>query len=83
MEQFYRALRTIPLRRGPKRIVGGICGGIADRLGWDVTLVRIVVLISFLLPVIGPGAYLVAWLLLPYYDGSILLEKLISQARRP
>ena len=62
-------------RRGPHRWVAGICGGLSAKFGWDPTLVRIVVLLSFLLPFIGVGTYLLAWLLLPWQDGSIPLER--------
>ncbi|MCY1159550.1 MAG: PspC protein [Citricoccus sp.] len=75
MDGFYRTLRSIPYRRGPRRWVAGICGGLSAKFGWDPTLVRIVVLLSFLLPFIGVGTYLLAWLLLPWQDGSIPLER--------
>ncbi|MCO1339072.1 hypothetical protein BJH93_09245 [Kocuria polaris] len=81
MDKFFDALRSTNFRRGPNRWVGGIAGGIAAKFGWDPTLVRIGVLLSFLLPVIGIGAYIVAWLLLPWQDGSIPLEKLINGKR--
>ncbi|GHD13458.1 PspC domain-containing protein [Zhihengliuella salsuginis] len=82
MDKFFDALRSTNFRRGPGRWVGGIAGGIAAHFGWDPILVRIGVLLSFLLPVVGIGAYVVAWLLLPWQDGSIPLEKLISGNRR-
>ena len=78
MDTLYKTLRSIPVRRGPNRWVGGVCGGIADKFGWDTTVVRIVTLLLFLFPGIGVAAYLVAWLLLPKYDGSIALEKLLQ-----
>ncbi|ASN40944.1 MULTISPECIES: PspC domain-containing protein [Paeniglutamicibacter] len=77
MDTFFNSLRSIPFRRGPKRLVGGVAGGISDKFGWDVTLVRIGLLLSFLLPVLGIGAYVVAWLLLPAQDDSIPLQKMI------
>lgn len=77
MDSFFNSIRSIPFRRGPKRLVAGIAGGISDKFGWDVTLVRIAVLLSFLLPVLGLGAYIVAWLLIPAQDDSIALQKII------
>lgn len=82
MENIYRSLRSIPFRRGPKRWVGGICGGLAAKFGWDPLVVRIAVLISFLFPFIGLATYLVAWLLLPWQDGSIPLERALTGGRR-
>ncbi|MGO2052664.1 PspC domain-containing protein [Arthrobacter sp. MYb211] len=79
MDTFFNQIRSIPLRRGPSRMVAGIAGGIADKFGWDVTLVRIGLLLSFLLPVIGIGAYIVAWLLIPAQDDSIVLQKLLRK----
>ncbi len=76
MEKFFDILRSSPVKRR-KGWVGGICAGIAATFGWDVSLVRIGVLLSFLLPFIGLGTYLVAWLLLPKDDGSIVLQRLV------
>jgi phage shock protein C len=47
------------------RVVAGVCAGIADRFGWDRSLVRFIFVVSFLLP--GPQIliYLVLWLLIP------------------
>lgn len=78
METIYRALRSQPLRRGPQRLVGGICSGIAVRFGWDPWLVRLITLLLFILPVIGLGLYLVLWLLLPWADNSIPLQRIVS-----
>jgi len=75
MDALYRSLRALPYRRGPRRLVGGVCGGLSAKYGWDLTLVRLAVLVAFLLPFIGVGTYLVAWLLLPWQDGSIPLER--------
>ena len=77
MEKFYDVLRSSPIKRNARgRWAAGICAGIAQKFGWDATLVRIAVLLSFLLPFIGIGTYLVAWLLLPTTDGKIVLEKI-------
>jgi phage shock protein C len=47
------------------RVIGGVCAALANRFGWDVTLVRLLVVLSILLP--GPQviAYLIAWLVIP------------------
>jgi phage shock protein C len=47
------------------RIIGGVCAALAHRFGWDVTIVRILAVVSILLP--GPQvvAYLIAWVLIP------------------
>lgn len=50
------------------RKIGGVCAAVADRFGWDRTLVRVLTVISILLP--GPQliAYLVAWIVIPSED---------------
>jgi phage shock protein C len=47
------------------RIIGGVCAALAHRFGWDVTIVRILAVVSILLP--GPQviAYIVGWILIP------------------
>ncbi|MFE3454604.1 PspC domain-containing protein [Nonomuraea sp. NPDC059194] len=47
------------------RIIAGVCGGIADRLGLPPTLVRIVWLLLSLIP--GPlwVLYVILWILMP------------------
>ena len=77
MNRFFSALRSSPIRR-TKGWAGGVCAGVAARFGWDVSIVRIAVLLSFLLPFVGVGTYLAAWLLLPKTDGSIVLERWIG-----
>ncbi|MFW0786738.1 PspC domain-containing protein [Gordonia sp. CPCC 206044] len=45
--------------------IGGVCAGIATRFGWDPTLVRVLFVLSILLP--GPQVllYLILWLVIP------------------
>ncbi|MBB5075367.1 PspC domain-containing protein [Nonomuraea endophytica] len=47
------------------RILAGVCGGIADKLGWSPTLVRALWLLLSLLP--GPMwvLYIILWIVLP------------------
>jgi phage shock protein PspC (stress-responsive transcriptional regulator) len=49
------------------RIIAGVCGGIAEWLGWDPTVVRILYVLVSILSVAFPGiiVYLVLWLVMP------------------
>jgi len=48
------------------RMVTGVCAGVADYLGLDVTLVRvIVVVVSVITGGAGVLAYLAAWAIIP------------------
>lgn len=62
-EQAGQSKRLYRSRRN--RMIAGVCGGIAEYFNWDPTVVRIVFVLSILLP--GPQviAYLVAWLVIP------------------
>lgn len=47
------------------RIIGGVCAGLAQRFGWKPSTVRILFLLSCLLP--GPQfiVYIALWILIP------------------
>jgi phage shock protein PspC (stress-responsive transcriptional regulator) len=51
-------------------IVGGVCGGLAESLGIDSTLVRIFFVLLSLGNGIGVLLYLVLWFALPREDGA-------------
>jgi phage shock protein PspC (stress-responsive transcriptional regulator) len=58
----------MPLYRSQRhRILGGVCGGIAEWLGWSPTLVRVLYVVGSVLSVAFPGAivYVVLWLIMP------------------
>ncbi len=60
---------TPPLRRPRRgRMIGGVCAGLAARFGMTATQVRVLAVVSCLLP--GPQflAYLALWALLPEGD---------------
>lgn len=53
------------------RILGGVCGGMAAKLGWNATLVRILYLVISILPCFaGIPIYVVLWLAVPEGDGD-------------
>ncbi len=57
-----------PLRCSRKnRLIAGVCGGIAEWLGWDPTLVRVLYVIVSVASAVFPGVlvYIVLWLLMP------------------
>ena len=55
------------LRRSKNKMIAGVCGGIAEWLGWDPTLVRVLyVLVSFFSAAF-PGilVYIILWIVMP------------------
>ena len=47
-------------------MIAGVCSGIADYFGWDVTLVRILyVLATFFTAFSGGIVYLILWVIMP------------------
>ena len=63
------------LLRSRKALIGGVCAGVAHRLGVDPLLIRAGVIALTFAGGFGLVAYLVAWLLLPDHHGQILLHK--------
>jgi phage shock protein PspC (stress-responsive transcriptional regulator) len=61
-----------PLRRSRRhRILAGVCGGIAERLGWSPLLVRVLFAVGAVLPIFpGALAYVVLWLVVPEEKAS-------------
>lgn len=58
----------MPLYRSERnRVIAGVCGGIAEWLGWDPTVVRIAYVLVSIFSVAFPGilVYLVLWILMP------------------
>ena len=59
-----------PLKRSHDRMIAGVCGGLADWLGWNKDHVRIAYVIVSILSAAFPGIiiYLLLWLLMPDAD---------------
>jgi phage shock protein PspC (stress-responsive transcriptional regulator) len=55
------------LHRSKDRIIAGVCGGIAEWLGWPPTRVRILFVLVSVLSAAFPGilVYLILWFLMP------------------
>lgn len=56
-EKLYRSVR--------EKMLGGVCGGLADYFSVDVTLVRLIVLVATFAGGVGFLAYLAAWVIIP------------------
>jgi phage shock protein C len=55
------------LTRSRNKMIAGVCAGIAEYFGWDVTLFRVVFVLVSILSVAFPGilVYLVLWVVMP------------------
>ena len=62
-----------PLRRSRERLLAGVCGGLAEWLGWDRTLVRVLYVVGSILSAAFPGAlvYVVLWIVIPDADATV------------
>lgn len=58
------------LRRSRDRVIGGVCGGIAERLGWSAGRVRLAYVVLSILSAAFPGilVYVVLWIAMPGPD---------------
>lgn len=55
------------LTRSNNRVIAGVCAGLAEWLGWDIALVRLLYLIISVLSAGFPGtlAYIILWIVMP------------------
>ncbi|MCU1422769.1 MAG: PspC domain protein [Microbacteriaceae bacterium] len=53
------------------RIIAGVCAGLANRFGWNPNVVRLLAVLSCLLP--GPQfiVYIVMWIVIPNAPQSV------------
>jgi phage shock protein PspC (stress-responsive transcriptional regulator) len=58
------------LTRSRNKMIAGVCAGIAEYFGWEVTLFRVVFVVVSILSVAFPGilVYLVLWVVMPRPD---------------
>lgn len=75
MDRFFNSIRAMNLYRAQPRALGGVCSGISQRYGIDMTLVRILFIVAALLG-FGGFLYALAWAFLPEVeDGRIHMEQ--------
>ncbi len=58
------------LRLSKNRVIAGVCGGLAEWVGWSPGKVRLIYVVVSVLSAAFPGilAYLVLWLVMPGAD---------------
>ena len=54
-------------RSSSNRMIAGVCGGLADWLGWNPTTVRVLYVLVSILSAAFPGllVYIILWILMP------------------
>jgi phage shock protein PspC (stress-responsive transcriptional regulator) len=72
------------MRSRKGRMVAGVCSGVADYFGFDVTLVRVIVaVVSVITGGAGVLAYLAAWAIIPEEgEKTSIAENLVSKNRK-
>lgn len=64
-------------------MIAGVCAGVADYLGVDVTLIRVVTAALAIFGGSGVVLYLIGLLLMPEQGGGPSLGEQLSRRRRP
>jgi phage shock protein C len=69
------------VRSRDNRMVAGVCGGLAEYFGVDLTLIRVLVaVIALMTGGAGALAYLAAWLIIPEQGENVsVAENLVSK----
>jgi phage shock protein PspC (stress-responsive transcriptional regulator) len=61
-----------PLRKSNDRIIAGVCGGLAEWLGWPANRTRLAYVILSVVSAAFPGllVYLILWIAMPGPEGT-------------
>jgi phage shock protein C len=59
------------LTRSNNRVIAGVCAGLAEWIGWDIALVRLLYLMVSIFSAGFPGiiAYIILWIVMPEETG--------------
>jgi phage shock protein C len=66
-------------RSETNRVIGGVAGGIAERIGVNPSLLRVAWALSALFGGLGVLAYLVLWIVLPKGSGQIPATRIAEE----
>jgi len=60
------------LKKSRNKMIAGVCGGLAEWLGWDPTVVRLGYVLVSILSAAFPGllVYIVLWVVMPAADSE-------------
>ncbi|MDP3148443.1 MAG: PspC domain-containing protein [Ignavibacteria bacterium] len=60
------------LKKSKNKMIAGVCGGLAEWLGWDPTVVRLGYVLVSILSVAFPGllVYIILWVVMPAADSD-------------
>jgi len=60
------------LKKSSNKMIAGVCGGLAEWLGWDPTIVRIGYVLISIFSIAFPGilVYIILWVVMPTYDSE-------------
>jgi phage shock protein C len=53
------------MRPRSPRVIAGVCSGLALHYGWDVTVIRLILILCVLFAGTGVLAYIIAWIVIP------------------
>ncbi len=69
------------VRKVNGRLLAGVCAGLADYLGLDATLIRVIFAVLTLFSGLGAIAYVLAWALVPEEGEPVsIAEKLFNKS---
>lgn len=62
-----RTMSKSKLTRSRSKVIAGVCAGLAEWLGWDIAMVRILYLFVSILSAGFPGTlvYIILWIIMP------------------
>jgi phage shock protein C len=66
-------------RSETNRVIGGVAGGIAQRIGVDPTLLRVAWVLAAFFGGFGILAYLILWIVLPKGSGEIPATRIAEE----
>lgn len=65
------------LIKSEHKMIAGICAGIAEYLGWNVTIVRLIyVLLTIFTAFAGVIVYIILWIVMPAADKKSYEERM-------